>query len=101
MVAYSPKRQYVTCRVACCRQCVLLVEQIVAKQTDINADMLRKVSMLQKLIRTKLIDHHHYQQANQQQQQQQHWWLSNDQPQDGQRMHDDALPLALPSPYRM
>jgi len=59
---------------------VSLVEQIVAKQTNINANLLRKVAMLEKMLHTKLI----------QQQQQQHWWRSNVGLQDRQRVQNDA-----------
>jgi len=80
------------------RHCILLVEQIVAKQTNINANVLRKVGVLEKLLHTKLIDHHHQHQA----QHQQHWSLSKSQPsEDGQRMHDDAPLSRVASADRM
>ena len=88
----------IRCRLSCCRQCVSLVEQIAAKQTHINANLLRKVALLEKILHTKSI-YHHQQQHQQQQQpppQPQYWWRSHDRQQDRQRMQNDAPAPGLP-----
>ena len=70
------------------RRCVSLVEQIIAKQTNINANLLRKVAMLEKMLHTKF-NHHHLLHHHHHQQQQQQWRQSNARPQD--RTSNDAL----------
>jgi len=72
------------------------VEQIVARQTNINANLLRKVSVLEKTIHTMSNHRDRHHPENHQQQQQQRWWQH-----DAERTQNDAPAPGLLSSHRM